>query len=58
MSDGSQPTSTWVVMRDDGRGWPFPSASHVIHRRDLSDLAEPYLSVVRNARAMREAMKR
>lgn len=41
--------STYVEIAGLG-GYPFMQCSHVIHRRDLSDLGEPYLSAVKAAR--------
>lgn len=48
----SEMTSTFVKM-DDELGM-FSRGSHIIHKRDLSDLGEPYLSAVKKARAERD----
>lgn len=49
-------TSTFVYIRGKG-DWPFIEASYVIHREDLSDLGEPYLSAVKQARAIKAENK-
>lgn len=56
MSDGTEMTSTYVSIRGPG-DWPFTECGYVLHRRDLTDLGEPYLSAVREARAVRDANK-
>lgn len=45
---------TYVTIRGEGE-FPFTEASYVMHREDLSDLREPYLSAVREARRNRRA---
>ena len=36
-----------------GMEWPRAMSGYVRHRRDLSDLGEPYLSAVKEARRVR-----
>jgi hypothetical protein len=45
---------TYVTVRTD-HDYPWTLAGFVSHRRDLSDLGEPYLSAVKDALALREA---
>lgn len=45
---GSEIMVTMVNMVDD-QPWPFHTTAWISHRRDLSDLGEPYLSAVRAA---------
>lgn len=49
-NEGARMTSTYIRHKD----WLLSALSrgeYVIHREDLSDLAEPYLSAVKEARA-------
>lgn len=49
-------TSTAVAITGDGE-YPHTEVSVVFHKKDLSNLGEPYLSAVKAARAKRALAK-
>ena len=55
MSDGGKEEYRFTYVEHVGEGiFPFRTTGFIYHRKDLSDLGEPYLTMVKEALASRE----